>query len=466
MMIKKMNKGFTLTSLFLACCLANSAMAASETESRNEVYKDRFKNQYNSWHQTSESDQIVDALAEDPNLVILWAGYGFAKDYNKARGHIYAVTDLRNTLRTGAPMTATEGPMPMACWSCKSPDVPRMIEEQGEDGYFKGKWAKGGDQIVNSIGCGDCHEKGSPKLRISRPYAERAFEAIDTPFDEASRKDKQSMVCGQCHVEYYFEKTPDQKGYVKFPWDNGTTAEQMEAYYDAIEFTDWTHQLSKTPMLKAQHPGYETWKLGVHGKNNVSCTDCHMPKVTNDKGRKFTDHKVGNPFDRFEETCGSCHVQDKAFLEGITKDRQQKVKQLQLDAEQQLVKAHFEAAAAWEAGATEAEMKPILTDIRHSQWRWDYAIASHGVAAHAPEEALRVLGTSLNKAADARVKLAQLLATKGVKQPIAMPDVSTKAKAQAVLGMNMEKMNADKKKFIEEVVPVWEQSALEREAKQ
>jgi len=42
------------------------------------------------------------------------------------------------------------------------------------------------------------------------------------------------------------------------------------------------------------------------------------------------------------------------------------------------------------AGATEDEMQPILQDIRHAQWRWDYAIASHGVHMYAPEVALEV----------------------------------------------------------------------------
>ncbi len=90
-------------------------------------------------------------------MVIMWAGYGFAKDYNKARGHFYAIDDLRNTLRTGAPKDEKTGPMPMACWSCKSPDVARLIENEGEDGYFAGKWARLGHEVVNSIGCSDCH---------------------------------------------------------------------------------------------------------------------------------------------------------------------------------------------------------------------------------------------------------------------------------------------------------------------
>ncbi|VDY46487.1 cytochrome c552 [Salmonella enterica subsp. enterica serovar Daytona] len=38
--------------------------------------------------------------------------------------------------------------------------------------------------------------------------------------------------------------------------------ENMEQYYDAIAFSDWTNSLSKTPMLKAQHPEYENLERG------------------------------------------------------------------------------------------------------------------------------------------------------------------------------------------------------------
>lgn len=464
-----MVKNFSRKSIAASLLMATSVMAAGtfasdKTEPRNEVYQNKFKQQYASWHATDESKDNTDLLAADPNLVVLWAGYGFAKDYRAPRGHMYALTDVRATLRTGAPHAAGEGPMPMACWSCKSPDVPRVIEEQGEDGYFTGKWYKGGEDISNTIGCSDCHEKGTAKLRISRPFAERAFETIGKPFDKASRNEKQSLVCSQCHVEYYFEKTEERNGFVKFPWDDGTSVEAMESYYDNIQFADWTHKISKTPMLKAQHPGYETWSSGVHGANNVSCVDCHMPKVTNAEGRKYTDHKVGNPFDRFEDTCARCHTQSKEFMVGQYEKGKAKVLELKAAAETQLVHAHFEAGAAWQAGATEAEMAPILADIRHAQWRWDFSIASHGVYAHNPTEALRILGTAVDKAASARIQLAQLLAQKGVKQPVAIPDISTKAKAQAAVGLDMEKLDAEKAQFKQEVLPKWDAAAKKREA--
>lgn len=72
-------------------------------EAKNETFAPQHPDQYLSWKATSEQSERVDALAEDPRLVILWAGYPFSRDYNKPRGHAYAVTDVRETLRTGAP---------------------------------------------------------------------------------------------------------------------------------------------------------------------------------------------------------------------------------------------------------------------------------------------------------------------------------------------------------------------------
>nr|WP_132743319.1 ammonia-forming nitrite reductase cytochrome c552 subunit [Vibrio crassostreae] len=449
-----------------------TSFAASEQKEigdpRNDQFEQNHPDQYHSWRQTSESEVIEDALKEDPNMVIMWAGYGFAKDYNKARGHFYAIDDVRQTLRTGGPTDENSGPMPMACWSCKSPDVARVIEERGEDGYFEGKWARLGNEIVNPIGCADCHDtqsegfkNGEPALKVTRPYVERAFDAIGKKFEDQGRLDQQASVCAQCHVEYYF--TGPTKG-VKFPWDKGTRVEQMEEYYDGIGFKDWTHKVSKAPMLKAQHPGYETWREGIHGKNKVACVDCHMPKVTKEDGTVYTDHKVGNPFDRFEDTCANCHTQSKETMRNIVSSRKAQVLNMKLTAEKQIVAAHFEAGAAWEAGATEQEMEPILLDIRHAQWRWDYAIASHGVHMHAPEIALEVLGTAVDRAADARTKIVRLLAKKGITDPIEIPDISTKEAAQKALGMDMDKMNAEKQHFLDTVVPKWEEQAEKREA--
>ena len=213
-------------------------------ESRNEKWAEQFPLQYDSWKETRNSERIDDMLEKKPQLAILWAGYGFAKDYNAPRGHYYALQDNINTLRTGAPTGPVNGPMPTACWSCKSPDVPRMMEQEGELEFFTGKWAKYGHEISNSIGCADCHDSQTGDIALSRPFLERGLEASGVKLDEISRNDMRSLVCAQCHSEYYFKKTDwvDREGnkkvakVVTFPWDNGLTSENMEEYYDAYGY--------------------------------------------------------------------------------------------------------------------------------------------------------------------------------------------------------------------------------------
>ncbi|MFZ7173398.1 ammonia-forming nitrite reductase cytochrome c552 subunit [[Pasteurella] aerogenes] len=436
-------------------------------ESVNEKFAKQYANQYNSWKATSESTEIVPAIEVNPRLIVLWAGYAFSKEYNKPRGHFYAITDVRNILRTGAPMDENSGPQPMACWTCKGPDVPRLMAEWGEQGYFDGKWAKGGSEIVNPIGCADCHDttskefaEGKPALRIARPNSLRALEALGKKFSTLDKTDQRAAICANCHVEYYFDKNVTNN--VVFPWYNGVDVNDMEKYYDDIEFKDWVHALSKAPMLKAQHPDYETWMLGVHGKNGVTCIDCHMPKVQGADGKVYTDHKIGNPFDAFESTCANCHDQSKEKLQSIVASRKHDIKEVMTQLEDQVVKAHFEAKAAWDAGATEEEMKDALKAIRHAQWRWDYSAAGHGGHIHAPDVILKVIASGLDRAADARAKLAVILTKHGVKTPIQYPDISSAEKAWKVIGVDIEKERADKQKFLKEVVPQWEKEAKEK----
>ncbi len=434
-------------------------------QSKNSQFSQNYPRQYQSWYKTSESTDVVPAIEEDPRLIVLWGGYSFSKEYNKPRGHFYTVTDVRNILRTGAPMTPTEGPMPMACWTCKGPDVPRLIAKWGEKDFFSGKWAKAGNQIVNSVGCADCHdttskdfEEGKPALRIARPHVLRALDVIGKNFNHMDTTDKRTAICANCHVEYYFDKNGVNN--VVFPWFNGVDVGDMEKFYDSIQFSDWTHSLSKAPMLKAQHPDFETWSMGIHGKNGVSCVDCHMPKVQGADGKVYTDHNIANPFDNFQNTCANCHTQKKETLQNIVESRKQNIKEVMLKLEDQLVHAHFEAKAAWDAGATKEEMQPALTAIRHAQWRWDYAAATHGGYMHAPDVILKVLGTGLDRVATARADLAAILAEHHVKTPVPIPDISTANAAWKAMGIDIQKARAEKAKFLKEIVPEWNKEAI------
>ncbi len=439
-------------------------------ESRSSVWGKYYPREYETFMKTRESEEIEDILKEKPALVILWAGYGFSKDYNAPRGHAYALEDNINTLRTGAPVDGNTGPMPTACWTCKSPDVPRLISRIGEHDFFTGKWARHGGEIANPIGCADCHDSQTMALRVPRAYFERAFEAYSgRKLSEVSQEEMRTLVCAQCHSEYYFKKTPwkDAEGQEKvakivtFPWDNGLSADAMERYYDERGFVDWTHKLSRAPMLKAQHPGYETFVTGAHGRNGVTCADCHMPEVTDQDGRTFTSHQIGSPLDNIEGVCLNCHDADPDELKAAVEEKRKRRDELSKTAMDILAKAHLEAAKAWELGATSKEMEPVLRDIRHGQWRWDYAVAAHGAFFHAPEEVLRTLGTAIAKAQEARVKLRAILAKYGAADYQA-PDFSTKEKAQALIGLPYRKLVEEKKKFLKGLRMEWFERAKEK----
>ncbi len=443
----------------------------TEFEPRNEVWGENYPREFQSYYETSDTlfrskyngSAMIDMLEEDPRLVVLWAGYGFSKDYNQGRGHYYAVKDLQNTLRTGAPKSATDGPMPSTCMTCKSPDVPRLMNERGVAQFYTGKWAGLGAEVVNPIGCADCHDNENMNLVITRPALVEAFERMGKDITKASHQEMRSLVCAQCHVEYYFNKNiAEGANYLTFPWDKGMTAEEMEEYYDDMEFADWTHAISKAPMLKAQHPGYETYLTGIHAQRGVACADCHMP-YKSEGGVKYTDHKMQSPLNNVANSCQVCHRQETATLIANVYERQDKIIQNRDKLEELIVRAHVEAGKAWELGATETQMKDILMGIRHSQWRWDYAAAAHGGSFHSPIEIGRTISTGITIAQETRIKLARLLADLGYNKEVPYPDISTKEKAQEFIGLDMEKLNNDKQEFLKTVVPQWMKEAEERE---
>ncbi|MDJ0623155.1 MAG: ammonia-forming cytochrome c nitrite reductase subunit c552, partial [Desulfocapsaceae bacterium] len=283
---------------------------AEGVESRSEQWAKHYPRQYDSWKKTKENDTIDDMLEKKPQLAILWAGYGFAKDYNAPRGHSYGLQSNINTLRTGAPVGPDTGPMPTACWTCKSPDVARVIDEMGENEFFTGKWARLGNEMANSIGCADCHDSQTSQLTISRPYLKRAIESTGKKVEDITHQEMRSLVCAQCHSEYYFKATEytDKDGnqqvakVVTFPWAEGLSAEDMEVYYNNYDFKDWTHKISKAPMLKAQHPGYEIFQSGIHARRGVSCADCHMPYKL-EGSVKYSDHHIASPLDNVANSC-------------------------------------------------------------------------------------------------------------------------------------------------------------------
>lgn len=446
----------------IATIVANRIDNIEPGDTRSENYKNNFRREYDTWTKTQNMDyrskyngnMMQDALEDRPAMVILWAGYAFSKDYNAPRGHMYALEDNRNTLRTGTPENEGDGPQPAACWVCKSPDVPRYMHEHGIEEFYTHKWGDLGSEIVNPVGCATCHNTETMNLQISQPSLIQAFEAMGRNIEDATPQEMRSLVCAQCHVEYYF--AGDNK-VVTFPWKHGMTVEDMEHYYDSIQFTDWTHGLSKAPMLKAQHPDYEVFLLGTHAQRGLSCADCHMP-YKSEGGIKYSDHQIMSPLKNVANTCQVCHRDSEENLIKYVYDIQDKANEIRNRIEVELPKAHIMAAKAWEVGASEAEMQKTLQLLRQAQWRWDFSVATHGGSFHAPVEIQRVLAHSLDKSLQAQLEVQKVLFAHGVTD-VQMPDISTKEKAQEYIGLDIKKEREKKDKWIKTVVPKWLEEA-------
>jgi nitrite reductase (cytochrome c-552) len=404
----------------------------AEWEPDNAVWGQNYPRQYESYRNTAITDTETrhggsfprDYLEIDPMQVVLFAGYGFSKDYLQARGHYHALEDVLETKRLAYPYNAA------TCMTCKSTDVPRLMNAMGVEAFYAANFHDIKNEVSHPIGCQDCHDPKTMNLRITRPALKEGFAAMGRNINEASHQEMRSLVCAQCHVEYYFKKEP--KNYLTFPWAKGLTVEAMIDYYDQYNFSDYVHAVSKTPIIKAQHPDYEIYTTGIHAYQGVACADCHMPYRT-EGGVKFTDHHVQSPLLNIANSCAVCHRWSEAELKARVESIQDKVQDTMLKAEDALVKAHFDIAAAMDAGATEEQLTEPRQLVRHAQFRWDYVSASNGMGFHSAQECMRVLSDAINQAQQARLILARILAGKGIIEQPAYPDISTKEKAMQVI---------------------------------
>ena len=65
------------------------------------------------------------------------------------------------------------------------------------------------------------------------------------------------------------------------------------------------------------------------------------------------------------------------------------------------------------------------------------------------------MGNGITYAQEARLKIAKVLAKHGFTGDVPMPDISTKAKAQAYIGLDIPAMESKKAAFMETIVPQW-----------
>lgn len=403
-----------------------------------------FPRQYDSYRRTVDVERTrhggsdaFQKLDDDPLWRVLFKGYAFGVDYREERGHAYMLQDQDETLRV------TQFKQPGACLHCHASVLPLYREVGLRSGAGAGDAhgqvmkgfemvcgmpysearnltdAQGNKLVQHPVTCLDCHEPKTMRLRVTRPGLFEGLAVLvkaETPLPhlpsvmrwrqgprtrdydvntDASHQEMRSLVCAQCHVEYYFKGEGKR---VTFPWHNGLKAEEMEAYYDAVGHTDWVHADSGAGVLKAQHPEFELWSQGIHARSGVSCADCHMPYVR-EGAVKVSSHHVRSPLLDPARSCQTCHRVPERELVARAEAIQDRTRALMLRAEESTVELISALAAAGKRADFPPErLKEARAFHRQAQWRLDFVAAENSMGFHAPQESARILAEAIDLA--------------------------------------------------------------------
>lgn len=337
-------------------------------------------------------------LEEDPRLKVMWAGYAFSKDYRERRGHAYMLEDQTFTERQ-------QFNPPGACLNCHASMVT-VYNQLGNGDMFKGfeavnhmKYMEARQYAKHPVACIDCHDPQTMQLRVTRPAfinGMRALKASQGVKDYdvnkmATRQEMRSYVCGQCHVTYYF-KGPQKE--LTFPWTRGLRVEQIIVQEDEDKVKEWEHPDTGAALIKARHPEFEVWSLGVHARSGVACADCHMP-YTRMGGLKISDHHVNSPLLKINRACQGCHHFSEEELRARAEDIQDRFFTLRNTALDSLMDLINDIKANKDK-VTAEQLAQARDYQRRGQFMIDFIMSENSMGFHAPQEAMRILGDAIN----------------------------------------------------------------------
>jgi nitrite reductase (cytochrome c-552) len=218
---------------------------------------------------------------------------------------------------------------------------------------------------------------------------------------QATRQEMRAYVCGQCHDEYHFSG-PEKR--LVYPWAKGLQVENILAFYDEQKFKDWEHADTGAPVLKAQHPEFEMWNQGIHARSGVACADCHMP-YKREGALKISDHHVRSPLLNINRACQTCHKWSEEELKARVETIQGRTQNLRNIAMDALIDLINDIKAAKAAGVTDARLTTAQDFQRRAQFYLDFIESENSTGFHAPQEATRILGESINFSRKGQVAL-------------------------------------------------------------
>ena len=355
-------------SVLAGCQQKNTGVVEPETWKKDHPAQvEMFQANSEMSSTTYGGSEPIDYLAKYPYLKTFYEGYGFAIQYDRARGHVYALEDVLSTQRPkkGA-----------SCLACKTSEFNEaLMKDKGVSAANFEEFAE--EHVKVGFTCYDCHGETPGELDIQRVHIVEAVqqEAV------ADKIPEKGMACAQCHTEYYM--TTDENAVV-LPWESGLGCDEAFAYYESIGFSDWEHPRTGAKLLKAQHPELETFDGSLHASMGLTCTDCHMPEVEVN-GEKVSSHHWTSPLkNNIEPACFQCHKdQGEEGLKKAVESLQKKVTEKTEDVSLLLEDFINRLAEKKEAGELDEELLASLQAVhREAQFYWDYVFVENGEGFH------------------------------------------------------------------------------------
>ena len=335
----------------------------------------------------AQNSYVVDYLEQDPYLVNIYEGFGFAKEYGSARGHEYTLADVADTQRPHAKAN---------CLTCKTPNFAKMVNDQGV-----GVYSMPFDEVMalmeENVSCYTCHGNDAGNagaLVVTHSYVNKALG------DSVNAIDPSTLSCGQCHIEYYFTRE-DSETMMPYHDVDGMTPEAILAYYDEMDFYDWIQESTGAKLLKAQHPETETFLQGKHAAL-LNCADCHMPMEQAEDGTIYHRHLLVSPLENetLLSNCATCHGDTDVV--SMVRRIQKRVTDRETEVGNKLSDMKDALAAAVASGTwAEDDLNAVRTLYREAQWFFDFCYVENAEGAHNSELATRCLDTAEAKIGEA-----------------------------------------------------------------
>ncbi len=274
--------------------------------------------------------------------------------------------------------------------------------------------------VAHPVACIDCHDPTTMQLRVTRPGLHRGHpRAEGVAGRRRLRRERDGdapgdahFVCGQCHVEYYF-KGPEKR--LDYPWAKGLKVDEHPRLLrrGRATRTGCTRRPARR-VLKAQHPEFEMWNQGIHARSGVACADCHMPY------KRVGAHEDQRPPRAQPAAQHQPRLPDLPQVAGggaagARRDRSRSatVRAAQPgDGRARRADRRHQGGARPPGAHGRRARRARASCSGKAQFYLDFVEAENSTGFHAPQEAARILGESIDLSRQGQVSLRPLPAAK------------------------------------------------------